>query len=155
GGNDMDIPAGEPTTITVTKTGKVLTHKPEGENPYLSPSTRHLLLIVDRPIFSDKAVKPGDSWTTEIDNPAVKGKKVTVKTTYVGGDKVDGAAAWKLKQTVDADTEGGKMSADTTQIIDASNGQVISADQTIKGVPGMMGAMDFKSKLERVKGDAK
>lgn len=155
GGNEQEIPGGEPTTVTLTKTRKILTHKPDGENPYLSASTRHLLAIVDTPILPDKAVKPGDSWTTELDNPAVKGKKVTVKTTYVGNDKVDGTAVWKIKQTVEADTEAGKMSTETTSLLDASNGQLISAEQTMKGVPGTMGPMDWKGKIVRLKKDEK
>ena len=41
-------------------------------------------------ILPEKEVKSGDSWQTEFDNPAAKGKKVTVKTSYLGTEKVDG-----------------------------------------------------------------
>lgn len=156
GNGDMDIPARSPETITSDKLGKMSAYKPAPEeNPYLSNTTLHLLAVVDRIVLTDKQVKAGDSWTTEIDNPAAKGKKVTIKTTYVGTEKADGADAWKVKQTVDADTDGGKLTADVTALLDAANGQLISADQTLKGVPGQMGPIDWTSKLVRVKGDDK
>ena len=152
GGTDMDTPAGSPATVTTDKVGKIIAYKaPAEENQYLSPATLHLLQIVDRIIFPDKPVKPGDSWTAEIDNPTVKGKKVTIKTTYTGTDKVEDVAAWKVKQTVDADTDAGKFSAEVTAVIESANGQLISAEQTLKGVPGIMGPVDWKSKLQRVK----
>src|SRR5438105_230723 len=44
GGNDMDIPAGTPTAVTVDKANKVLAFKPEKEdNPYLSTAAQHLM----------------------------------------------------------------------------------------------------------------
>ena len=156
GGSEMDIPAKSPETITSDKQGKMLAYKPSAEeNPYLSNTTLHLLAVVDRIVLTDKEVKAGDSWTTEIDNPAAKGKKVAIKTTYVGTEKVGGADAWKVKQTVDADTDGGKLNADVTALLDPANGQIISADQTLKGIPGQMGAIDWTSKLVRVKGEEK
>jgi hypothetical protein len=155
GSGEMDVPAKPPETITSDKLGKITAYKPSTEpNMYLSDACLHLLSIVDRIVFSDKPVKPGDSWTSEVENPVAKGKKVAVKTTYVGTEKADGADAWKVKQTLDADTEGGKMTADVTALLDAATGQLISADQAVKGVPANNGPIDWTHKLVRVKADA-
>jgi hypothetical protein len=155
-GADNEIPAGSPITVTRDKANKVLTFKPKVEdNPYLSSTTQHLLAYADHIVFPDKPVKPGDSWTTEIDNPQVKGKKVTIKTTYVSADKAEDVAVWKIKQTVEADTEvaDSKLKAETTATLDAANGQLVEAEQTVKGVPGQMGPVDWKSKLKRLKAE--
>ena len=157
GGNGTDIPAGTPTAVTVDKANKVLTFKPEKEeNPYLSTAAQHLMALIDHIILPDKPVKPGDSWTTEVDNPQVKGKKVTIKTTFVGDEKADGAPALKFKQTLEADTDaaGAKLKAETTALLDPTTGQLIEEEQTAKGIPGMMGPVDWKGTIKRLKKDS-
>lgn len=156
GGNDTDIPAGTPTAVTINKANKVLTFKPEKEdNPYLSTAAQHLIALIDRVILPDKPVKAGDSWTTEVDNPQVKGKKVTIKTTFVGEDKADGAPALKFKQTLEADTDANaKLTAETTALLDPATGQLIEEEQTAKGIPGTMGPVDWKGTIKRLKKDA-
>ena len=101
----------------------------------------------------DEPVKPGDSWTTEVDNPQVKGKKVTIKTTFVGDDKADGAPALKFKQTLEADTDAAdaKLKAETTALLDPTTGQLIEEEQTAKGIPGAMGPVDWKGTIKRLK----
>ncbi|HLK55509.1 MAG TPA: hypothetical protein VKU00_03040, partial [Chthonomonadaceae bacterium] len=113
-GGDMDIPPGASVTLTQDKTGKIIDYKPDAndQNPYLSDTTQYLVAMVDHIILPDKPVKPGDSWKTEAKNPAAKDKKVSIKTTFVGLDKVDGMPAWKIKQTLEAETEdGSKMTS--------------------------------------------
>jgi hypothetical protein len=156
-GSDMDIPAGAPVTVTQDKANKILAYKSDKEeNPYFDTSTLHLLVIVDNIVFPDKPVKPGDTWKTEIDNPAVKGKKVTLKTTFVGSDKAGGVAAWKIKQTLEAATDdnGNTMTAEMTAMLDAANGQMIEAEQSLKSVPARMGPVDWKAKIQRLKPEA-
>jgi hypothetical protein len=156
-GADNDIPAGAPTTVTANKYSRILTYKLDNDdNPYLSASTMHLLAFVDTIIFPDKPVRAGDSWTSEIDNPAMTNKKLTIKTTFVGANKADGKDVWKVKQTLSADTDSGKMTADTTATLDASNGQLMHAEMDVKGVPTKIGGpVDWTIKLVRVKGDEK
>ena len=156
-GADQEIPPGAPVALTQSKNGSVLTYTPETDNnPYFSAATLNLLEMIDHIILPEKPVKPGDSWTTEVDNPAVKGKKVKIKTTYVKADKVEGVAAWKIKQTLEADTEGGgdKLTSETIALLDASNGQLIQAEDDVKAIPARMGVIDWKSKIQRVKPDA-
>ena len=156
-GSDMDIPPGSTTTVVQTKNGRIITYTPEMEdNPYLSTPTLHLLSMVDHIVFPDHPVKPGESWKSEVDNPAVKGKKVSIKTTFVGPDKSEGTAVWKIKQTVEAETEdaGNKLTAETTALLDMTTGQLIQAEHEVKNIPGKMGPIDWKSKLQRIKPDA-
>jgi len=157
GGNDMDIPAGSPTAVTVDKANKVLTFKPEKEdNPYLSTPCQHLMALIDRIILPDKPVKPGDSWTTEVDNPQVKGKKVTIKTTFVGDGKAGDASALKFKQTLEAatDEKDAMLKAEATALLDPATGQLIEEEQTAKGIPGTMGPVDWTGTIKRVKKDS-
>jgi hypothetical protein len=154
GGNEIELSGGSAASVTLNKANKILSYKPEGaEDPYLSPSSRHLIALVERAILPDKPVRPGDSWTTAVENPAVPGKMVTIKTTYVGEDKAEGVPVWKLQQTLEADTEvaGSKMKAESTALLDASNGQLISEQQTVKGLTGSMGPVDWSGTIQRVR----
>lgn len=157
GGMEQEFPAGSPVTVTLTKYNKVLSYKPKMEEQgVFSIPTLHLLMMVDRIVFPDKQVKPEDSWTTEADNPAVKDKKVKVKTTYVGMGKVGDKPAWKIKQMLEADVDGDtKMTAETTALLDPSNGQLIEAEQTVKGAPSQFGPLDWKGKVQRLKAEEK
>ncbi len=155
-GEDMATPIGSPVTITTDKFGKLLAFKPDiEENPYITTAALHLLAMADHIVFPDKAVRPNDSWSVEIDNPAVKGKKITIRTTFLGTITA-GAPAWKVKQTLEADVEGGaKMTSEFTALLDPSNGQLISADESVKGAPTKMDAVSWTGKLTRVKSDDK
>lgn len=156
GGMEQEFPASPPVTLTLTKHNKLLSYKPKMDEPgVFSVPTLHLLTMIDRIVFPEKQVKPDDSWTTEADNPAVKEKKVKIKTTYVGTDKREDKPVWKFKQTLEADVEGDtKMTAEATILLDASNGQLIESEQTVKGAPSQFGALDWKGKLQRLKPDA-
>jgi hypothetical protein len=92
-----------------------------------------------------------------VDNPQVKGKKVVIKTTFVGEEKADGAPALKVKQTLEAETESAdtKLKAETTALLDPATGQLIEEEQTVKGVPGMMGPVDWTGTVKRMKAGAK
>jgi hypothetical protein len=152
-GSEEEIPASTPVTMTCDKSGKLLTFKPERpDNPYLSESTLFLIALTDRVIFPDKPVKPGDTWTTELDNPQVKGKKVVIKTTFVGEEKAGDVPVWKVKQTFEADVEGGgaKMTSEATLLLDAANGDTVEEEQTMKNIPTMEGAIDWTLKMKRI-----
>jgi len=43
------------------------------------------------------------------------------------------------------------MSPEYTALFDASNGLLIFADRELKGVPGQLGNVDFKGKVNRLK----
>lgn len=155
-GNANDIPAGGLIAITVNKMNTVLSYQPGDENQYISNSSLHLMALTDRIIFPDHPVKPGDTWTTEVDNPQVKGKKITIKTTFVGEEKADGVTVWRVKQSLEADTEvaGNMLKATTTALLDATTGQMIESEQNVKGLPTTNGEMNYTGTTKRVKPDA-
>jgi hypothetical protein len=156
-GSDMDIPAGPVTTLTYDKAGKLIDFKSE-EGGVITPETLRQLEIMRTPILPDKQVKAGDSWQSEFDNPAVKGKKFTVKTTFVGAEKTDGADLWKVRQegSPEIDAAGAKMGFDATYWLDPASGQIVKADVKIKDQPTTMyGPHSMSTKVTRIKEDAK
>lgn len=156
-GETNEIPPASPVLVTLDKNRKILSYKPQAaDDPYLSTSTLHLLTIAEEIILPEKAVKAGDSWKTEVDNPAVKAKKAVITTTFVGLEKLDGADVWKVKQTLEAETSGGgTLKSTMTALLDPTTGQTVSAEQEVTGVPTQeLGALDWKAKIIRVKPEA-
>jgi hypothetical protein len=156
-GSDMDIPAGPVTTLTFDKTGKLIDFKSE-EGGVITPETLRQLEIMRMPILADKEVKASDSWQSEFDNPAVKGKKFTVKSTFIGTDKVDGADLWKVRQegAPEIDAADAKMGFDATYWLDPATGQIVKAEVKIKDQPTTMyGPHSMVTKVTRIKPDAK
>jgi hypothetical protein len=156
-GSENETPSGASATLTMDRYGKLLSYKPQMENTvFISVSALHLLTLMDGIIFPNRPVKPGDSWKTELDNPAVKGKKVALKTIYIGLEKAGDVDAWKVRQTLDADTEesGVKMVGEITALLDAATGELIQAEQTVKGVSTQIGPLDWKGLVQRVRPEA-
>lgn len=157
-GSDMDIPAGPPMTIAYDKSGKLVDLMANEGTGILTPEVLRLLETMRMPILSDKEVKAGDAWQTEFDNPAVKGKKFTVKTTYLGTEKVDGTDLWKIKQTGEPETDaaGAKMGYDATYWLDPSTGYLVKSDVKITDQPTKQyGTHSLTTKSSRIKADTK
>ncbi|MCS6776529.1 MAG: hypothetical protein RMJ43_01060 [Chloroherpetonaceae bacterium] len=151
-GTENEIPATAEITMTLDRINRVLTFKPRVEdNPYLSSSTLHLLTMAETIVLPEKPVKPGESWTTEADNPQVKGKKVKIKTTYDGTAKLNDMPAWKVTQELEADTEftDTRLKVKVTAFLDPATGQLIQAEQTASGIPSQQGPIEWKGKIER------
>src|SRR5204862_7601920 len=108
--------------------------------------------------FTDKEVKPGDSWDTEPDNQAAKSKKVKLKTTFVGTEKVDGKELLKLKQAgePEVDDAGAKMSYETVYWLDPASGGIVKAESTVKDLPTLsVGVISMTVKMTAIKGEDK
>jgi hypothetical protein len=154
GGQEQDQPAQPPVTFTRTKYGKLVDYKADDvAMGVLSPEVQKLMAAIGEQLLPEKDVKKGDTWTTEIDNPAVKDKKVTVKGTFLGTETVDGTELWKVKQQADAvtDKDGAKLTIDFTNWINPANGQVVKSEGTVKGLPTQFGPMDWTMKQELIK----
>ncbi|MGC8667461.1 MAG: hypothetical protein ACP5VE_05040 [Chthonomonadales bacterium] len=154
-GQDNDLQPEAPATITFDKAGKLVsftTNENEGSG-FMETPIRKLLAVMTHVYFPNKAVAPSDAWQTEVDNPAVKGKKVVIKTTYLGTDTLDGVQYWKVKQSASAavDAEGDKMATEFTYWLDPANGAVVKGEGSQKGVPTQYGPMDLAVKITRVK----
>jgi hypothetical protein len=153
GGQEQEQPAGAPITETRSKTGKLVDLKTDpASQALLSPEIQKMSAMVSDIIVSEKAVKPGESWETEFDNPAVKGKKLTVKTTFVGTEKVEGKELWKVKQSLTAETgmESAKVSHDYTTWLDPANGRLVKLEGTVKDIPTQFGPLSWTMKMEAV-----
>src|ERR1043165_4536547 len=138
-GMDQDIDDKSVTTETRDKQGKLVdwVRESNGAQEFFATEMYRLQSILSVPVLTDKEVKAGDSWDTEVDNPAAKNKKVKLKTTFVGTDKLDGVELLKLKQAgePDVDDAGAKMSYETTYWMEPSTGKLIKAESTVKDMP--------------------
>lgn len=157
-GAEMDIPPDGPMTTTRDKSGKLVEIKlDENATGARSPEIVRLMEAISTPFLQTKEVKAGDTWETETDNLAVKGKKVKVKTTFVGLDKVDGTDLWKVKQSSEpeVDAKGAKMTYEGTFWLNPANGQHVKAEVNIKDLPSQYGDLTMKIKISRLKAEAK
>lgn len=157
GGMDRDQPMAPPRTITRDKFGKVKEYKSEDIAGFMTPEVSRLLSMIATSLLTDKLVKANDTWQTELDNPAVKEKKVTVKDTFLGIDKIDGKDYWKIKQTAEAavDTDGGKMNYEITEWINPVDGEAFKIDGVIKDVPTQVGTITMQITSKSVKASEK
>jgi hypothetical protein len=140
--------------VTRQKSGKLVEMKKEETVAAAeSAEVSRLMASIGTAIFTEKAVKAGESWETEVVNPLVKDKKVKIKTTFIGVDKLEGLEVWKVKQTAEADTDpnGGKLTYEATFWLDTANGQEARSDVTVIGLPSMYGNLTIKTKALRVK----
>ncbi len=145
---------GPPTTETRDKLGKLIeyTHEQSGQEPF-SPEVQRLISSVGELLMTDKEVAEGDSWDTELDNPAFKDKKVKVKTTYQGIEKVGDVDLWKFKQTAEAvvNADGAKMVNESIIWLNPKDGLMEKLDGKVKDVPSQLGPLAFAIAISRVK----
>ena len=129
----------------------------EAAGAFMTPEIAKLMASLSTSLLTDRALKTNDTWQTELENPAVKEKKVTVKDTYLGIDKVDGKDYWKVKQTAEAvvDADGSKMTYEFTVWIDPMSGDAFKIDGTVKDVPTQVGPITMQITSTAVKPDDK
>jgi len=158
GGAEQDIPGGAEIVETRGKNGRISRLEfPSGGQEIMTPEIRELMSLIPDVIFSDKAVKAGDAWEAEADNPAVKGKKIAFKSSFVGVEKVGEVAAWKVKQNAEAltDDKGAKLSSEYVYWLDPATGHLIKSQAKVDGIPTQFGVMSWTSKIERIKDEEK
>jgi hypothetical protein len=159
-GGEQDIPPMPVSKFTRDKYGKLVEFTPAPGTPEIfEPEIVRLQAMLNGVLFPEKAVKAGDSWETSLDNPTAKGKKFTVKTTYVGMEKVDGVDLWKVKQTAEVTLTGkdDKLITEYTAWLDPATGDEVKADVSLKNLPakfnGMEITIDTIGKMVAVKAD--
>ena len=96
-----------------------------------------------------------ESWTTEMDNPALKGKKFSLKSVFIGIDKVDGKEYWKVKQTstVEVDAAGAKTAFEMTHWMEIGTGETFKAEGSVKDLPTQFGPVNWTMKIEKLKAE--
>jgi hypothetical protein len=157
GGMEQVQPASPPYTFTHDKLGKIKEFRKAEDNGFMSPEIAKLMDSLTAFILTDKAVKTNDTWQTELENPAVKEKKITVKDTYLGLDKIEGKEYWKIKQTAEAivDADGNKVSYEITEWVTPTDGETYKVEGTVKDVPTKAGALTMKMTSKSTKVDDK
>ncbi len=156
-GNAQDQPAVPPRTITRDKFGKVKESKEPEAGAFMAPEIAKIMTQLSSSLLTAKTVKTNDTWETELENPAVKEKKITVKDTYLGLDKVGGKDCWKIKQTAEAiiDKDGSKMVYEIMEWINPEDGDTVKVEGTIKDVPTQVGALTMQISSKVVKAEEK
>lgn len=154
GGNELDGPATPPVNQVRDKNNKLVEFKaPEAAQEIMSPEVQKITAMGAEIILSEKAATADDSWTTEFENPIVKDKKVTVKTTFLGVDKVDGKDYWKFKQIASAATDkDSKTTSEMTAWLNPETGTMFKMEASVKDVPTTQaGPISLTMKLETLK----
>jgi hypothetical protein len=146
GGAEQNQPVTPPYTMTRDKFGKIKEFRKDAGSGFMTPEVAHVMEMITSFVLTDKAVKTNDTWQTEMDNPAVKEKKITVKDTYLGLDKIDGKSYWKIKQTSEAvvDADGGKVTIEVTEWVNPADGEAVKVEGTVKDVPTQVGALTMQ-----------
>jgi len=156
-GQEMEVPLASTVTVTTDKLGKVLKYERANDDlSVMAPQIERLLAVAQDYVLPEKDVKPGDTWQYEMDNPALKDTKVTVKLMYAGFEKVDETRVWKIKQAMSApvDREGGKMEAEMTFFVNSETGVTVRAEGKFSNVPSQYGPVNITWKTSLVKPDA-
>ena len=167
-GGTFEIPDNEPrsrpaspqVSITLDKSGKLISFmRAESAQAQQGPMRQtpeavKLEELLTEPVLSENAVKAGDSWNTEFDNPVVKGKTFKLKTTFIGYETVGGVSLLKLMQSGEAvaNEKGETMSNSMTVWINPETGLVEKRESTV-GNPTPFGKMEMKSARNQVKTD--
>jgi len=157
GGQEQNQPAAPSYTVTTDKLGKIKVFREVAAGEFMSPEVSKLMEVLGSFILTEKAVKTNDTWQNELDNPAIKEKKITIKDTYLGTEKIDGKDCWKIKQTGEAvvDADGAKMSFEATEWVNSLTGEPVKLEGTVKDVPTQVGALTLKIVSNAVKADEK
>lgn len=153
-GSEQPSPSSNPTIVTRDKDHKVKEVKREaGEMDPFSPEVMKFMEWMNEPILGKNAVKPGDSWETKIENPLKKDDKFTVKTTFVGIEKVEGVTLWKFKQstTASAGADDAKVEYTFTSWLDPKDGETVKYEGKVKDLPTQQfGPITFEVTLLRL-----
>ncbi|MBM3495329.1 MAG: hypothetical protein FJX72_13565 [Armatimonadetes bacterium] len=157
GGQEMEVPESGPVTVTSDKLGRMVKYeKSSNDMSIMAPEVEQIMAVMQDYLLPEKPVKAGDTWENALPNPLDKDKKLQVKTTFVGMDKVEDAQVWKIKQVVTAvvDSEGGKMTAEIVFLAHPTNGATKVLEGTMKGMPTQYGPIDLKLKVTQLKPEA-
>jgi hypothetical protein len=149
-GADQPQPEAPPVKITRDRQGRLVEL---GEAPsVLTPATTRIIATLAEPLLPAQAPSDGGTWTVEFDNPARQGKKIAVKGTFTGTEKVGDVEAWKVRQTAEAETEDAQpLTSDTTFWLDPANGEIVKAEAAVKNAPSQFGLMSWTETRTRVK----
>ena len=143
-GAEQDLPITPTYSITHDKFGKTIkSGKKPSEDGFTTPEVNKLMDALTDVVLTDKALKPNDTWQHELENPVIKEKKIVVKDTYLGLEKIAGKSYWKVKESAEAivDADGAKVTYQVTEWIDPANGDTFQLEGSVSNVPTKAGLM--------------
>jgi hypothetical protein len=156
--NGMDIPPAanpRPVTVTFGPNGLIAKRTNPNGDPF-DPSEKAQSLLASFPAPT-VAVKPGESWKTEVPNPVLKNRKVTMESVFVGKDKILGLDTLKCTLKLSLPTAYGSdpndvMQVDATYWLDATTRQLIRASFATKNalLPFPTKNMEVKLLVSRI-----
>ncbi len=154
-GAKAPLPVELPYTKTVSRLGTSTRSKKYSGDESITPEVDKLLNSISDLIVTGMAVKANDTWDTELDNPIVKEKKVTLKSIFLGFEKLNGKDTWKIKQTAEAatDTNGELLTYEMTTWIDPINGGDLKSEGVVKNVPVKLGRMSMQISSRAITAD--
>ena len=116
-GNSVPNPAvGSITTAVFSSNGLVL----KRERSVAVQEGSEILQKLDRILLAQPAppmpVKIGETWTTDLDNPLLEGKKVTFTSKLTGKERIQGVEALAVEVQVDVPTKEGAEATDIVKL---------------------------------------
>ncbi len=146
------LPTPPPLNLSYDSTGQMEDKTVIPTDPSMDAGIAKILMITTRPILSSKPVSPGDKWTTTIDDPEVKGQKITVEDTFVKQSTHAGQPVWKVKQKVSApvSADGTVFSSKNTFVMDAKTGGLIMDTGHISNLVTLYGNLSADITLIRI-----
>ncbi len=146
----------DPTTYTTikrtfSKSGLVLKSAVENATPGSETLTQMSSMLGATPV-PDKAVKIGDSWTTEIDNSVLPGKKSKLYSTAEAVEKVAGIDTIRIKVKLSFPIKADSAEADYVKVegsynIDPKTGKMLRASYAVDNtlIPSPVGELKAKT----------
>lgn len=160
----MDIENAEPdrkVTEVVNKTGVVI--KRTIENSQQADAALEKLSFIGASFPTPpKPVKIGDTWKTEINNPLVEGKKVTVTSKLTGKEKIKDVETLVVKVEVAVPpsaeaTEKDHVKMITTYYVNPQEGRLVRVKGSIENAPfdvqGMTGIIGGEQEADILPGE--
>ena len=152
GGESEAVPVSPGNSSRYDRLGRNLSPKGQ-EDELMDADTYKLIDLITQPILPSKSVAPGGTWVVTLPNPTASGANMTLQGKLLGTETILGVNAWKIKQTgqinTDPDNEGdNKMTVDLTFLLDPKTGFPLKVDGTLSGIPGNLGVMTWKIKMQ-------
>ncbi len=142
-----DDPATHPVTTEVISRKGLLRKHDVANSPPEAEQIEQLVSILGNTPVPDQPVKINDTWKTELANPLVMDKKITMTSTLLGKEKVAGIDTLKIRAQVTVPPTADASDQDAVKLenvyyVDPKEGRIVRAELSADNV----GPMKFKIK---------
>jgi len=146
-GQVVPAPVSEPSTVVVKADNTLVSH-----SKATADGIEGRMFYATTPMFSDKPVAVGDSWTRQIKaQPAMGVMAGTSEFKLLAFEKVNGVDTAKLSMTYKETDAGATLTCTGTFWIDRATGEEVKSEYQVNNVPMMgMGTMSGSLKVNRL-----